>query len=63
MKPILTPITAILLAPLVVMILAMNVFAQPYIPEEGSAELSAKSRKQRPANVDPILDILMFLLV
>jgi hypothetical protein len=52
MKPILPPITAILLAPLVVMILAMNVFAQPYIPEEGSAELTAKSRKQRPAKVD-----------
>ena len=52
MKPILPPITAILLAPLVVMILAMNVFAQPYIPEEGSAELSAKSREQRPAKVD-----------
>jgi hypothetical protein len=36
----------------VVIMGAMNGFAQPYIPEEGSAELSAKSREQRPAKVD-----------
>ena len=53
MKPILTPITAILLAPLFVITLAMNGLSQPYIPEEGSAELTGNSRKQRPAKVDP----------
>lgn len=61
MKPILTPITAMLLAPIVVMMLAMNVFAQPYIPEEGSAELSAKSRKQTPAKVDPNLPNVLII--
>lgn len=37
----------------VVMMGALNGFAQPYIPEEGSAELSGNSREKRPAKVDP----------
>jgi acyl-CoA thioesterase-1 len=40
---------------------AMNGFAQPYIVEEGSAELSGNSRAQRPAKVDPNLPNVLII--
>jgi acyl-CoA thioesterase-1 len=45
----------------VVMMGAMNGLAQPYIPEEGSAELSRNSRAQRPAKVDPNLPNVLII--
>ncbi len=45
----------------VVMMGAMNGFAQPYIVEEGSAELSGNSRAQRPAKVDPDLPNVLII--
>ena len=45
----------------VVMMGAMNGLAQPYIPEEGSAELSRNSRAQRPTKVDPNLPNVLFI--
>ena len=45
----------------VVMMGALNGLAQPYIPEEGSAELSRNSRKQRPAKVDPNLPNVLII--
>jgi len=39
----------------------MNGLAQPYIPEEGSAELSGNSREQRPAKVDPNLPNVLII--
>ena len=44
-----------------VMMGGINGLAQPYIPEEGSAELSAKSREQRPAKVDPNLPNVLII--
>ncbi len=45
----------------VVMMGAMNGLAQPYIPEEGSAELSRNSRAQRPTKVDPNLPNVLII--
>ena len=45
----------------VVMIGVMDGLAQPYIPEEGSAELLGNSRAQRHAKVDPNLPNVLIL--
>ena len=45
----------------VVILGAVNGFAQPYIPEEGSAELSGNSREQRPAKVDSNLPNVLII--
>jgi len=51
---------AVTLLALVVMV-AMNGLAQPYTPEEGSAELARNSRAQRPAKVDPNLPNVLII--
>ena len=45
----------------VIMMGAMNGFAQPYIPEEGSAEFSGNSRAQKPAKLNPNLPNVLII--
>lgn len=45
----------------VVMLGAMNGFAQPYTPQAGSAELSRNSREQGPAQVNPNLPNVLII--